>query len=62
MDLEQFTEKSRHALQEAQSLALRSGHQRFTPEHILAALLEEDAGTTKLLDALGASSEAVATK
>ena len=28
MDLEQFTEKSRQVLQEAQALALRSSHQR----------------------------------
>ncbi len=53
MDLEQFTEKSRKAIQEAQALALRSSHQRFTPEHILAALVEEPS-MVSLLEAAGA--------
>ncbi|MES2985393.1 MAG: ATP-dependent chaperone ClpB [Pseudomonadota bacterium] len=53
MDLEQFTEKSRKALQDAQALALRSNHQRFTPEHILAALIEEPSMGV-LLGAVGA--------
>ena len=53
MDLEQFTEKSRKAIQEAQGLALKSSHQRFTPEHILAALLEEPS-MVSLLEAAGA--------
>lgn len=51
MDLEQFTEKSRKVLQEAQGLALRSGHQRFAPEHVLAALLEEPSIPTLLTTA-----------
>ena len=59
MELEQFTEKSRRVLQEAQSLALRSGHQRFTPEHILASLLKEDASIAKLLQALNANPETI---
>ena len=53
MELEQFTEKSRSVLQAAQKLALLSSHQRFTPEHILAALLEEPS-MPKLLEASGA--------
>ena len=53
MDLEAFTEKSRTVLQAAQKLALLSSHQRFTPEHILAALLEEPS-MPKLLEAAGA--------
>lgn len=59
MELEQFTEKSRKALQAAQALALRSNHQRFTVEHILLTLLEDDAGTSRLLEAAGADSQAV---
>ena len=31
MNLEQYTERSRGFVQSAQSLALRSGHQRFRP-------------------------------
>ncbi len=53
MDVEQFTEKSRKVLQEAQTLALRSNHQRFTPEHLLMALVEEPTMAT-LLAASGA--------
>ncbi len=52
MELEQFTEKSRSVIQEAQALALRSGHQRFTPEHLFATLLDEPS-TLKLLEAAG---------
>ncbi|MFM9891127.1 MAG: Clp protease N-terminal domain-containing protein, partial [Rickettsiales bacterium] len=52
MEFEQFTEKSRTALQEAQSLALRRNHQRFTPEHIASVLLEEPS-IIKLLQATG---------
>jgi ATP-dependent Clp protease ATP-binding subunit ClpB len=53
MDLELFTEKSRKVLQEAQGLALRSSHQRFTPEHIFSSLLEEPS-IAALLQAAGA--------
>ncbi len=60
MELEQFTEKSRRVLQEAQSVALRHNHQRFTPEHILSALLGEEDGISKLIDAVGASADTIA--
>src|SRR5579872_3243484 len=44
MDLEKYTERSKGFLQSAQSLALRSGHQRLTPEHLLKVLLEDTEG------------------
>jgi ATP-dependent Clp protease ATP-binding subunit ClpB len=44
MDFEKYTDRSRGFLQSAQSLALRSGHQRFTPEHILKVLLDDEEG------------------
>ncbi|MGF1562950.1 MAG: ATP-dependent chaperone ClpB [Geminicoccaceae bacterium] len=44
MNLESFTERARGFLQSAQALALRSGHQRFLPEHILKVLLEDKEG------------------
>ena len=44
MDLERYTERARRAVQAAQSAALTSRHQQFTPEHILKALLEEQDG------------------
>ena len=34
MDLEKYTERSKGFVQSAQNLALRSGHQRLTPEHL----------------------------
>ena len=44
MDFEKFTERSRGFIQSAQALAIRSGHQRFTPEHILKVLLDDEQG------------------
>ncbi|HEY1244775.1 MAG TPA: Clp protease N-terminal domain-containing protein, partial [Hyphomicrobiaceae bacterium] len=44
MDLEKFTERSRGFLQAAQTLALRSGHQRLIPEHLLKVLLDDKDG------------------
>jgi ATP-dependent Clp protease ATP-binding subunit ClpB len=35
MNLEKYTERARGFVQAAQSLALREGHQQFTPEHLL---------------------------
>jgi ATP-dependent Clp protease ATP-binding subunit ClpB len=44
MNFEKFTEKSRELLQEAQTLALRSGHQSLEPEHMLKVMLEDEDG------------------
>ncbi|MEC9345293.1 MAG: ATP-dependent chaperone ClpB [Pseudomonadota bacterium] len=44
MDFEKYTERSRGFLQSAQGLAVRSGHQRFTPEHVLKVLLDDEQG------------------
>ena len=44
MDFEKYTERSRGFVQAAQSLALRAGHQRLTPEHLLKALLDDEEG------------------
>jgi ATP-dependent Clp protease ATP-binding subunit ClpB len=44
MDFEKYTERSRGFIQAAQSLALREGHQRLTPEHILKILLDDREG------------------
>jgi ATP-dependent Clp protease ATP-binding subunit ClpB len=41
MNLEKLTDKARGVVQAAQSLALAAGHQKFSPEHILKAMLEE---------------------
>jgi len=42
MQIEKYTERLRALVQSAQTLALRSGHQQFTPLHLLKALLEDD--------------------
>jgi ATP-dependent Clp protease ATP-binding subunit ClpB len=59
MDLEQFTDKTRNVLQEAQGFALRQQHQRFTVEHILATLVDEPS-IVKLLEACGADAALIA--
>ncbi|HEY8351815.1 MAG TPA: Clp protease N-terminal domain-containing protein, partial [Sphingomonadales bacterium] len=54
MDFEKYTERARGFIQSAQGLALRSGHQRFTPEHILKVLLEDEQGLASgLIQAAG---------
>ncbi|MEX0319584.1 MAG: ATP-dependent chaperone ClpB [Ruegeria sp.] len=44
MDLSKFTERARGFVQAAQTIALREGHQRLAPEHILKALMDDDQG------------------
>jgi ATP-dependent Clp protease ATP-binding subunit ClpB len=44
MEFEKYTERAKGFIQAAQSLALRSGHQRLTPEHILKVLLDDKEG------------------
>ena len=55
MDFEKFTDRTKGFIQSAQSLALREGHQRFAPEHILKVLLDDDEGLCgNLMSAAGA--------
>src|ERR671918_30337 len=44
VELERYTDRAKGFLQSAQELALRSGHQRLTPEHLLQILLEDREG------------------
>ncbi|MEO0983802.1 MAG: ATP-dependent chaperone ClpB [Pseudomonadota bacterium] len=61
MNLEQYTERARAALQSAQTAALGAGHQQFKPEHVLAALLEDrDQLAVNLIRASGGRAELVA--
>ena len=54
MNVEKYTDRAKGMLKEAQTLALRRGHQRFTPEHVLYALLEDDQGlAVRLIQAAG---------
>ena len=60
MEFERYTERSRGFVQSAQSLALRSGHQRFTPEHLLQTLVDDDEGlAANLIAAAGGTAEGV---
>jgi ATP-dependent Clp protease ATP-binding subunit ClpB len=57
MDIEKYTERSRGFIQSAQSLALREGHQRFAPEHLLKVLLDDEEGLAAgLIKAAGGDS------
>lgn len=44
MEFENYTERARGFIQSAQKLALREGHQKFAPAHILKVLLDDDQG------------------
>ncbi|MEM7619581.1 MAG: ATP-dependent chaperone ClpB [Pseudomonadota bacterium] len=44
MNFENYTDRAKGFLQSAQSYALREGHQRFMPEHILKVLLDDEEG------------------
>ncbi|MBD3677251.1 MAG: ATP-dependent chaperone ClpB [Rhodobacteraceae bacterium] len=60
MNLEKFTERSRGFLQAAQTIAMREGHQRLAPEHLLKALLDDDQGlAANLIKRAGGAPERV---
>ena len=44
MEFEKYTDRAKGFIQSAQTLALRRGHQRLTPEHLLMVLLEDKEG------------------
>ena len=44
MNFEKFSERARGFIQAGQTIALRENHQRFLPEHLLKALLDDDQG------------------
>jgi len=59
MELEKYTERSKGFIQAAQSLALRSGHQRLLPEHLLKILLDDKEGLCgNLIRAAGGNPQA----
>ena len=56
MNLDKYTELARGFIQSAQSMALREGHQQFTPEHILKCLLDDQQGlSSNLIEQAGGS-------
>ena len=60
MNMEKFTERSRGFLQAAQTIAMRDGHQRLMPEHLLKALMDDDQGlSANLIRRAGGAPERV---
>ena len=54
MDLKNYSDLSQGFIQSSQSLALRSNHQRLTPEHLLKVLLDDNEGIAAgLINAAG---------
>src|SRR5580700_6551987 len=63
MELEKYTERSKGFVQSAQGLALRSGHQRLVPEHLLKVLLDDAEGLcANLIRAAGGDPKVVAAR
>ncbi|MCP3960667.1 MAG: AAA family ATPase, partial [bacterium] len=50
MDMNKLTQKSQEAVQSAQALAVRHGHQEVDGEHLLATLLDEGSLVARLLE------------
>jgi ATP-dependent Clp protease ATP-binding subunit ClpB len=60
MNVEKYTERVRGFIQSAQSLAMREGHQQFSPLHILKVLLDDSEGLAGgLIDRAGGNSRAI---
>src|SRR6201981_2170853 len=60
MNIEKYTERARGVIQSAQSLAVRDGHQQFSPLHLLKVLLDDQEGLAGgLIDRAGANSRAI---
>ena len=60
MEFENYTDRSKGFIQSAQTLALRRGHQRFTPEHLLSVLIDDKEGlAANLIAAAGGRADSV---
>ncbi|VIO80529.1 ATP-dependent chaperone ClpB [Bradyrhizobium ivorense] len=60
MNVEKYTERARGFIQSAQSLAIRDGHQQFSPLHLLKVLLDDSEGLAGgLIDRAGGNSRAI---
>ena len=49
MNIEKFTQKAQSILQSAQTLALANSNQKFLPEHLLSAILDDSDGLAQKL-------------
>ena len=60
MNIEKYTDRVKGFIQSAQSLALREGHQQFSPLHVLKVLLDDSEGLAGgLIDRSGGNSRAI---
>src|SRR6202048_1828349 len=60
MNIGKYTERARGFIQSAQSLAMREGHQQFSPLHMLKVLLDDNEGLAAgLIDRAGGNSRAI---
>jgi len=60
MNIEKYSERARGFIQSAQSLAMRDGHQQFSPLHLLKVLLDDSEGLAGgLIDRAGGNSRAI---
>ncbi len=60
MNIEKYTDRVKGFIQSAQSLAIREGHQQFSPLHVLKVLLDDSEGLAGgLIDRSGGNSRAI---
>ncbi|MBN9597243.1 MAG: ATP-dependent chaperone ClpB [Afipia sp.] len=60
MNIEKYTDRVKGFIQSAQTLAMREGHQQFTPLHVLKVLLDDSEGLAGgLIDRSGGNSRAI---
>jgi len=63
MNFDKFTERARGFVQAAQTIAQRESHQRFLPEHLLKALLDDEEGlAANLINAAGGDAKRALTE
>jgi ATP-dependent Clp protease ATP-binding subunit ClpB len=61
MQIEKYTDRLKTLVQSAQTIALRGGHQQFTPLHVLKVLLDdEDKLAANLIEASGTTATQIA--
>ena len=60
MQFENYTDRAKGFVQAAQTIAVREGHQKFLPDHVLKALLDDEQGMAAgLIQRAGGDAKAV---
>ncbi len=63
MNFDKYTDKSKSIVQKAQNSAVAAGHQKFTPVHVLKALVDDEDGIIRdLITAAGGNFGAIESK